>query len=120
MIVDISNVKTVTLAEVAEITGWDVKQFQDEITKDGVYRLLSGSRGYFDEVAFVQDLSDNTLELKSKQECVESLVFDIKDEEEIASTAEYVDEFYWVDVEEDKVMFGFTEEEFDFYFKIKI
>ena len=120
MLVDISNVKTVTLAEVAEITGWDIKQFQDEITKDGVYRLLSGSRGYFDEVAFVQDLSDNTLELKSIQECVESLVYDHADEEEVASTTEYVEEFYGVEVDEDKVIFGFTEEEFDFYFKVKI
>jgi hypothetical protein len=115
MLVDISNVKTVTIAEVQEYTyGFD---YTKEITKSGVYKIVSGSRGYIEEVEYLGDLDTKEIKLLTKQDCVEQLLCDEDDREELTS---YVDEFYGYEVEKDYVQFGFTEEEFDWYFKVTV
>lgn len=117
MLVDISNVKTVTLAEVAEYTS---EMLEKQITKSGVYRILSGSRGCIEEVEYIGDLDTKQIRLMTKLQCVEHLLNDDANDDDRKETAEYVDEFYGFDVEEDYVQFGFTEEEFDWYFKVTV
>ena len=117
MLVDISKVKPVSLAEVAKLTGWDVKLFADDVKESGIYRLLSGSRGILDEVEVVGEVDATQLEVLDKEECIEQLCYD---EDDLAEITEYVEDFYGVTVEEEYVQFGFTEEEFDWYFKIQL
>ena len=80
MLVDIKNVKTVTVAEIAEITGYTEDYYKDDFKKSGVYRVLSGSRGIIEEVEFIQDLDNEVLKLMDKQECLET--WDYYDDEE--------------------------------------
>ena len=115
MLVDISKVKTVTIAEVIAYT-YDVDYTKD-FTKSGVYRVLSGCRGEIEEVEFIGDLETKELKLMTKQECIDFLVVDEDEREDITV---YVDEMYGYGVEEDYVQFGFTEEEFDWYFKVVV
>ena len=120
MLVDISKVKPVSLAEVAKLTGWDVKLFADDVKESGIYRLLSGSRGILDEVELVGEVDATQLDVLDKVECIELLCSDGYDSDEFDEMTEYVEDFYGVTVEEEYVQFGFTEEEFDWYFKIQL
>ena len=115
MLVDISKVKTVTIAEVIAYTSDD--SLAKSITKSGVYRVLSGCRGEIEEVEFIGDLETKELKLMTKQECIDFLVVDEDEREDITV---YVDEMYGYGVEEEFVQFGFTEEDFDWYFKVSI
>ena len=115
MLVDISKVKTVTIAEVIAYT-YDADYTKD-FTKSGVYRVMSGCRGEIEEVEYIGDLETKELKFMTKQECVDFLVVD---EDEREETTVYVDEMYGYGVEEDYVQFGFTEEEFDWYFKVVV
>jgi hypothetical protein len=115
MLVDISNVKTVTIAEVMEYTyGVD---YTKDITKSGVYRILSGSRGCIEEVEYIGDLETKQIKLMTVEQCVDYILVDERERKE---TTEYVSEFYGYEVEKDYVQFGFTEEEFDWYFKVTV
>ena len=115
MLVDISNVKTVTIAEVIAYTRNDY--LAKAITKSGVYRVLSGCRGEIEEVQYIGDLETKQLKLMTEQECVDFLVVDEEEREEVTA---YVNEMYGYGVEEEFVQFGFTEEEFDWYFKVVV
>jgi len=117
MIVDISNVKAVTLAEVAKLTGWKVELFADDVKESGIYRIMSGSRGILEEVELVGEVNATQLDVLDKEECIELLTHD---EDDLAEITEYVEDFYGVNVEHNLVQFGFTEEEFDFYFRIQL
>lgn len=118
MLVDISKVKTVTIAEVIAYT-YDADYTKD-FTKSGVYRVMSGSRGEIEEVEYIGDLETKELKFMTKQECVDFLVGDEASKAEREETTVYVDEMYGYGVEEDYVQFGFTEEEFDWYFKVVV
>ena len=120
MIVDISNVKAVTLAEVAKLTGWKVELFADDVKESGIYRIMSGSRGILEEVELVGEVNATQLDVLDKEECIELLCSDGYDSDEFDEMTEYVEDFYGVNVEHNLVQFGFTEEEFDFYFRIQL
>lgn len=121
MIIDITKVKAVSLAEVSELTGWDVEQFEGLITESGVWRMLSGSRGYFvSEVELVGQIDATQLDVKDKIECIESLLDEGYSSDEFDETTEYVEDFYGYQVDEEFVQFGFTEEEFDWFFRIQL
>ena len=118
--VDVSKLKVLEgLAGVAEVTGFSASSL-DEINKSGIWRVLSGSRRCLDEIEYVGPLEQNTINLPSENECIDLLTYGGDDEEEVDRIAEYVEEFYGIMEEEDSVQFGYTEEEFDYYVKVKI
>jgi hypothetical protein len=112
---DITNIPTLTLKQVQEITYYEL-----DITKSGLYRIMSGSRGYLEEIEYIDSLEATKLKLPSKEQCMERILFEGADEEEIQLAEEVIEEFYFISVEKDRIEFGFTEEEFDYYFKIKV
>jgi hypothetical protein len=120
MIVDISKVKAVTLADITKLTGWKVELFADDVKESGIYRIMSGSRGILEEVELVGEVDATQLDVKDKFECIEFLLCDGYEYDEFDEVTEYVEDFYGVTVEEEYVQFGFTEEEFDWYFRIQL
>ena len=120
MKIDMKKFKVLSVKEVSELVNDDVS---GDIEKSGVYRILSGSRGCIDEVEYVGELNSE-IELMEESECVEYMkegwLNNVNDDEEVNELKEYVDEFYMVDESNDNcLMFGFTEEEFDYYVNVK-
>lgn len=116
--VSIENLKVLTVDEAVEITGQD--ESREYMTKSGVYKITSGSRGYFDGCEYVGDLDMKTLSLMTVEQCVESLIGQDYNEEELEETTMYVEEFYGFEVDKDYVQFGYTEEEFDWFVKVTV
>lgn len=115
MKIEMKKYKVLSVNEVSELVNDDVS---GDIVESGVYRILSGSRGVIEEVVKVGELNDD-VEVMSESECVESLLGGWGDDEEELS--EYVNEWYYCDEsEEDCLRFSFTEEEFDYYVKVKV
>lgn len=78
----------------------------------GLYRVLSGSRGFIEEV---ERMDLDQFNIPTVDECIEK-VFD--PEENYAESKEYIEEFYMVMEDEENpgtLIFGFTEEEYDHY-----
>ena len=118
MKIEMKKFKVLSVKEVSELVNCDMSE---DIVESGVYRILSGSRGCIDEVEKVGELNDD-VEVMDENECFESLKDGwCNDESEYDELKEYVDEFYMVDDSDEKCfMFGFTEEEFDYYVKVKV
>ena len=115
MKIEMKKYKVLSVNEVSELVNDDVS---GDIVESGVYRILSGSRGVIEEVVKVGELNDD-VEVMSESECVESLMGGWGDDE--SELSEYVNEWYYCDEsEEDCLRFSFTEEEFDYYVKVKV
>lgn len=118
MKIEMKKYKVLSVNEVSELVNDDVS---GDIVESGVYRILSGSRGVIEEVVKVGELNDD-VEVMSEEECFESLKDGwCSDESEYDDLREYVNEFYMVNEDdENSLIFGFTEEEFDYYVKVKV
>lgn len=115
MKIDMNKYKVLSVNEVSELVNDDMS---GDIIESGVYRILSGSRGVIEECEKVGELNDD-IEIMNEDECVESMLGGWGDDKE--ELREYVDEFYMVDESNDNCfMFGYTEEEFDYYVKVKV
>lgn len=116
---NISYLPILDMDMVSKVTGYD-KDSLSEINKSGVWRVMSGSRGYLDEIEYIGPLEMESVAIPSEKECFEMLVSEDASEEEIEDTAEYVEEFYGIVEQNETVMFSYTEEEYDMYVKVKI
>lgn len=104
---------------VAAATGYD-KESLSEINKSGIWRVMSGSRGYLDEIEYIGPLDTATVAIPSEEECFGMLTDSDASEEELESMHEYIEEFYGICEQEESVQFSYTEEEYDMYVKVKI
>lgn len=78
----------------------------------GLYRILSGSRGFIDEVEKVEEFSIPT---------IEELVKSFEDDDDDEEAREYIEEFYMVVEDENNegvLQFSYTEEEYDIFVKV--
>lgn len=122
MKIDMKKFKVLNVNEVNVLVNDDVS---GDIVKSGVYRIMSGSRGIIEEVEFVGELNDDIF-VMNEDECYDYLrengwVNDKNDEEEMKELRNYVEEFYMVNEDdENSLIFGFTEEEFDYYVKVEV
>jgi hypothetical protein len=119
MKIEMNKYKVLSVNEVNELVNDDVS---GDIVESGVYRILSGSRGCIEEVVKVGELNDD-IEVMSEEECFESLKdgWLSGDEDGEDDLREYVNEWYFVDENEEECLrFSFTEEEFDYYVKVMV
>lgn len=116
--VRIDSMETMTIEECVNLTGFD--EVRDKVKESGVYRIMSGSRGCFDEIERVCDISSETITLMDVTDCCEFLTYDNDDEEEKKFITEMVEEFYTLEEHDNHIIFAFTEEEFDYYVKIEL
>ena len=116
---NISYLPVLDMDMVSKVVGYD-KESLSEINKSGVWRVMSGSRGYLDEIEYIGPLEMESVAIPSEKECFEMLVSEDATEEEIEDTAEYIEEFYGIVEQNEMVMFSYTEEEYDMYVKVKI
>ena len=116
---NVAYLPVLNLDKVSEITGYD-KESLSEINKSGVWRVMSGSRGYLEEIEYIGSLDMAVVEIPSEKECFEMLVNIDATEEEIEDTAQYIEEFYGIVEQNETVMFSYTEEEYDMYVKVQI
>ena len=118
--VNIESLPTLDVKTVIDIVGtcYHGDDLKKEFAQSGVYRIMSGSRGYLEEVELVSPLDAKTINLPSKEDVVKILADG--DESEINEIKEYVDDYYGIEIEENYITFGFTEEEFDYYFKVQV
>jgi len=116
---NVSYLPVLDMDMVSKVTGYD-KESLSEINKSGVWRVMSGSRGYLDEIEYIGPLEMEAVSIPSEKECFEMLVSSDATEEEIEDTAMYVEEFYGIVEQNETVMFSYTEEEYDMYVKVKI
>jgi len=103
----------------ASVIVYGSDKYLEEFTKPGLYCVRSGSRGIIEQVELLGSSVDS-FNVPSLEEAKQSFVEDAT-EEEIEAANEYVDEFYMVveDAEYPGVLnFGFTEEEFDYFFMV--
>lgn len=116
------NIESLPILDVKSVINIVGNYYTDDLEKEfkesGVYRILSGSRGILEEVERVASLDAKTIDILTKQEVVK-ILFD-GDESEIDELLEYVEEFYGFEIEEKFMTFGYTEEEFDYYFRVKV
>lgn len=117
---NISYLPVLDLDGVAAATNYNKDELASEINKSGVWRVMSGSRGYLDEIEYIGPLTMTTVKIPSKEECFEMLSDEDATDEEKESTQEYIEEFYGICEQEESVQFSYTEEEFDYYVKVKI
>jgi len=116
---NVSYLPVLDMDKVSEVTGYD-KASLSEINKSGIWRVMSGSRGYLDEIEYIGPLEMESVAIPSEEECFGMLVASDATEEEIEDTAMYVEEFYGIVEQNETVMFSYTEEEYDMYVKVKI
>lgn len=116
---NVAYLPVLNLDKVSEVTGYD-KESLSEINKSGVWRVMSGSRGYLEEIEYIGSLDMTAVEIPSEKECFEMLVNIDATEEEIEDTAQYIEEFYGIVEQNEAVMFSYTEEEYDIYVKVQI
>jgi hypothetical protein len=118
--VNIESLPTLDVKTVIDIVGHHY--YSDDLSKEfkqsGVYRIMSGSRAYLEEVEFIAPLDSKTIEIPSKEDAVR--ILSDGDDSEINELKEYVDEYYGFEIEKNFMTFGFTEEEFDYYFKVQV
>ena len=107
--VDLNQIPTMTVNEAAILSGCDAEEF----AKPGVYRILSGSRGIIEEFEFLGNVTE--IQIPTIDEVVAQFVSYGDDEDEVR---DMVEEFYGLQIEEDHVNFGFTEEEYEMWVKI--
>lgn len=114
--------ETITSAKAAEIVyGNNNKAHIEEFTKPGLYCVSMGPRGIVEHIEVVGSSVDS-LDLPTVEQVMESADGDIEDlYEDYESAKYYFEEFYMIveDAEHAGVLnFGFTEEEFDYYFMV--
>ena len=107
--VDLNQIPTMTADDAAMLSGCDTADFD----KAGVYRILSGSRGIIEEFEFLGNVAE--IQIPTMDEVIAQFVSYGDDEEEVR---DMVEEFYGLQVEEDHVNFGYTEEEYEIWVKI--
>ena len=122
--VDLSQLPILTLDQVAEVTRFERKDLAKEIKKSGIWRIVSGSRGYLDEIEYIGALKHSILCLPSLEEVIAEKIEDCDDEEELEYIADATEELYGIDQEthEEAVLFqdGWSDEEFAYFVKVKI
>ena len=101
--VDLSDVATMTPEDAYYLTGVTEADF----VEPGTYHILIGSRGEIEEFEFMGDV--NEIQVESLEEILA---------QNDPADHEYFEEFYGVNVEDDHVNFGFTEEGYDVWLKI--
>lgn len=110
--------ETITPATASTIVYGDDK-YLEEFRKPGLYCVRSGCRGIIEHVELVGS-SIESLNIPTLNEAIASFSED-GNEEDLQTIEEYVAEYYMVteDTEYPGVLnFGFTEEEFDYYFLV--
>ena len=116
------NIEILPILDVKSVINIVGNYYADDLEKEfkesGVYRILSGSRGMLEEIEKVASLDAKTVDLPTREEVVK-ILFD-GDESEIEELTEYVEEYYGYEIEEKFMTFGYTEEEFDYYFRVKV
>lgn len=122
--IDISKLPILTLDQVAEVTMFERKDLAKEIKKSGVWRIVSGSRGYLDEIEYVGSFKHNMLCLPSLEAVIAEKIENCDDEEELEYIADATEEFYHIDQDThaEAVMFqdGWSDEEWAYFVKVKI
>lgn len=104
-----------TATEASNLTGAETGLFE----QSGLYRVMSGSRGIIESVERVGD-DMSSFQIPSMEEAIDLMV-DGEDEEERETAAEYVGEFYFIDVDAEDpraLNFSYTEEEFDYFMMV--
>ena len=102
--VDLSEVMTMNAEDAYYLTGVQEADF----CESGTYHIVIGSRGEIESFEFLGDV--NMIQIPTLEEIQASE----SDEEARA----YYEEFYGINVEDDHVNFGFTEEGYDVWLKI--
>ena len=102
--VDLSEINWVTPEDAYYLTGVE----EEDFAEPGTYHILIGSRGEIESFEFLGEV--DTIEVRSLEEIQASA----SDQE----TRDYYEEFYGINVEDDHVNFGFTEEGYDVWLKI--
>lgn len=116
------NIEILPILDVKSVINIVGNYYTDDLEKEfkesGVYRILSGSRGMLEEIVRVSSLDAKTIDIPTREEVVK-ILFD-GDESEIEELTEYVEEYYGYEIEDKFMTFGYTEEEFDYYFRVKV
>ena len=102
--VDLSEVMTMNAEDAYYLTGVQEADF----CESGTYHIVIGSRGEIESFEFLGDV--NMIQIPTLEEIQAS-----ESDEEARS---YYEEFYGINVEDDHVNFGFTEEGYDVWLKI--
>ena len=105
--------RAISAQEAEDLTGASA----DEFTEPGIYRVLVGSRGLIEEVV----RQDDELEIMTCEQAIQAMLSDDMDEEEIQGTKEYVEEYYYLDVDTQfngALNFSYTEEDCDVFVKV--
>lgn len=114
--------ETITSAT-ASVIAYGSDKYMNDFAKPGLYCVNVGSRGIVERVKLVGPSADS-LDLPTLEQVVASNpdFFEDEDGEEgLAVTKLYFEEFYMIveDAEHPGVLnFGFTEDEFDYYFLV--
>ena len=103
--VKLNDVATMTAEDAYYLTGAE----QAEFAKPGTYHVVIGSRGEIEDIECIGECDE--IEVMSLDE-VKALA------EGDLDTEAYYEEFYGVNVEDDHVNFGYTEEGYDVWLKI--
>lgn len=118
MKLNLRKLPILTLEEVEKETGWDLKE---EVIQSGTWRLMAGSRGYFEESERIGDLDCASVTVPSRKECWDILgVNEQDDPKNRHSIRQGVTEFYGAINVGSSVQFGYTDEEQDCYYKIEV
>ena len=105
--------RAMTAQEAEDLTGAPAEEF----TEPGIYRVLQGSRGLIEEVV----RQDGELEILTLDQAIQAMLSDDMDAEEIQGTKEYVEEYYYLDVDAQfngALNFSYTEEDCDIFVKV--
>ena len=116
------NIESLPILDVKSVINIVGNYYTDDLEKEfkesGVYRILSGSRGILEEIEKVASLDAKTIDIPTREEVVK-ILFD-GDESELEELTEYVEEYYGYEIEDKFMTFGYTEEEFDYYFRVSV
>ncbi len=107
--VDLNQIPAITAKEAAILARCEEKDFN----KPGVYRILSGSRGMVEDFEFLGNVTE--IQIPTLEEAIAQFGSYGDDEDEVR---DMVEEFYGLQIEEDHVNFGYTEEEYEIWVKI--
>lgn len=108
--VDLNQIPAISAEEASILAGVDASEF----AQAGVYHVLIGSRGEIDEIDFLGDVTE--VQVPTIEELASW--YDARDDEDRAEYAEMLEEFYGLQIEEDHVNFGYTEEGYDVWVKV--
>lgn len=108
---DVKKLDVVTPSYAEDHYGFDPADY----VGPGVYRVSMGGRRDIEEIEFIGDV--DTITLPSLEECIqrEMAVSTFSESQDIV---DYVTEFYEALVDDGILLFGYNEEQCDYYIKI--